>query len=286
MAADKYTAVWVSHTSIHDFLECPRAYFLKNVYKNPDTGHKIKLMSPALSLGQAVHEVIESLSVLPTDKRFNESLVNKFEIAWKKVAGKKGGFLNRDVEQLYKNRGLAMLERVRKNPGPLKNLAVKIHMDLPQCWLSEEENIMLSGKVDWLEYLPETDSVHIIDFKTSKNDENDDSLQLPIYNILVSTCQPRKVIGASYWYIERSDTPIEKKLPDLEESRERILKIARQIKTARALVRFKCEYGGCRACTPFERILKGEAELVGVDEYGRDTYILEEVDGEIESEVL
>jgi len=67
MAKDKYTAVWTSHSSIGDFLKCPRAYFLKNMYKDPKTGRKIALVNPALSLGQIVHEVIEGLSVLPVD---------------------------------------------------------------------------------------------------------------------------------------------------------------------------------------------------------------------------
>ena len=62
---DQYTAVWVSHTSISDFLQCPRAYYLKNVYKDPKTRHKIQLMSPPLALGQVVHSVLESLSILP-----------------------------------------------------------------------------------------------------------------------------------------------------------------------------------------------------------------------------
>ena len=89
---DKYTATWVSHTSISDFLRCPRSYYLKNVYRDPKTNHKVKLMSPSLALGQAVHEVLESLSVLPKHSRFNESLIEKFEKAWSKVTGKKGGF--------------------------------------------------------------------------------------------------------------------------------------------------------------------------------------------------
>ena len=44
MAVDKYTAVWVSHSSMGDFLKCPRAYFLHNVYKDPktDSGKKSK----------------------------------------------------------------------------------------------------------------------------------------------------------------------------------------------------------------------------------------------------
>ncbi len=52
---DKYTATWVSHSSMGDFIKCPRAYYLKNMYKNPKTGKKIGIVSPALSLGSAVH---------------------------------------------------------------------------------------------------------------------------------------------------------------------------------------------------------------------------------------
>ena len=116
MARDKYSALWLSHSSISNFLECPRAYFLKNVYKDPKTGHKIKLMSPPLALGQAVHEVIESLSELKTDQRFKEPLLEKFERAWKKIAGKNGGFFDTDTEYKYKVRGEEMIRRVIKNP--------------------------------------------------------------------------------------------------------------------------------------------------------------------------
>ena len=80
---DKYTAVWVSHSSITDFLKCPRAYFLHNIYKSPKTGHKITIVSPPLALGQTVHEIIESLSNLPVEKRFEEPLIAKFDKAKK-----------------------------------------------------------------------------------------------------------------------------------------------------------------------------------------------------------
>ena len=276
MAKDKYSAVWLSHSSISNFLECPRAYFLKNVYKDPKTGHKIKLVSPPLSLGQAVHEVIESLSELKTDQRFKEPLLEKFERAWKKVGGKKGGFLDEDTEYKYKVRGEEMIRRVMKNPGPVAELAVKINMELPYYWLSEEDNLILCGKIDWLKYIPETDSVEIIDFKTSKNEEGEESLQLPIYNLLVHNCQKRKVDGAWYWYLENNDELSRKELPDLKESEDKILKIGKKIKLQKQLGVFKCPNGdqGCRACRPYEMILKGEAELVGLDGYKADVYIL------------
>jgi len=274
MPKDKYTAVWVSHSSISTFLKCPRAYFLQNVYKDPKTGHKIKIISPPLALGQVVHEVLESLSVLPTASRFRQPLLEKFEKSWQKVSGKNGGFLDLQNETTYKNRGIEMIQRVIKNPGPINKLSVKMSQDLPHYWLSEEDNLILCGKVDWLEYLPDTDSVHIIDFKTSKHDESDDSLQLPIYHLLVHNCQKRKVSMASYWYLDRSDDLQQKELPDLEKSHQQVLKVAKQIKLARALERFKCPHDGCRDCLSFERILRKEGEFVGVDDYKADTYIL------------
>lgn len=287
MVPDKYSAVWVSHTSICDYLECPRAYFLKHVYKDPTTNHKIKLMSPPLALGQAVHEVIEGLSILPLERRFEVPLIQKFEVAWKKVEGDKGGFTSSETEQKYKKRGEDMLTRVTNNPGPIAKQAVKIKMDLPNYWLSEEENIILCGKIDWLEYLPVNDSVHIIDFKTGKNDEEKDSLQLPIYLLLVSNCQKRKVEKASYWYLERSDELTPCPLPDIDEAHKKILEIARKIKLSRTLGKFNCPLNtGCKNCKPYEQILAGNARLVGTDEYNADVYIFDNYSSDNSSVIL
>ncbi len=287
MAKDKYTATWVSHSSITDFLTCPRAYFLKNVYRDPKNNHKIQLISPPLSLGSAVHEVVESLSILPVKTRFNEPLLAKFETAWANVSGPRGGFFNLDTEYKYKNRGLAMIKRVTANPGPLANLAVKIEMDLPYFWLSEEDNIVLCGKIDWLEYLPETDSVHIIDFKTSKSEEDSKSLQLPIYHLLVHHCQKRKVDRASYWYLETSDTLTDKTLPDLADAKTKVTAIAKQIKLARQLERFKCpNKDGCRACLPLEAVITGRAEFVGVNDYNQDVYAIQSANQESQESII
>ncbi|MFZ2152475.1 MAG: PD-(D/E)XK nuclease family protein [Microgenomates group bacterium] len=276
MAKDKFSAVWVSHSSISSFLECPRGYYLRNVYKDPTTTHKIKIVSPPLSLGAAVHEVVESLSELKTSERFKQPLLEKFEKAWKKVGGKMGGFFDQDTEYKYKVRGEEMIRRVQNNPGPVAELAVKINMELPYYWLSEEDNIILCGKIDWLKYNADTDSVEIIDFKTSKNEEGVDSLQLPIYNLLVHNCQKRKVDGAWYWYLGINDSLTKKELPELAQSHEKILKVAKQIKLARQLERFKCPNGesGCRSCRPYEMVLRGEAEHVGQDEYKADVYVI------------
>jgi CRISPR/Cas system-associated exonuclease Cas4 (RecB family) len=282
--SDKYQATWVSHTSLSDYLKCPRSYYLKNVYKDPHTGHKVQITSPALSLGSAVHSVIESLSVIPTDERFQISLVNKFDEVWEKYTGRKGGFVDLEQEFEHKERGKAMLRRIMDNPGPLARPAVKINQDLPHYYLSESENIILCGKLDWLEYLSETDSVHIIDFKTSKREEESGSLQLPIYLLLVQNCQKRPVSRLSYWYLTLSDTPTEQSIPDTAQATQDILKIARQIKMARSVNKFSCPSGdsGCIHCTPHQRILDGEGELVGVNDYNQDIYMLQKASQVVE----
>lgn len=277
MPKDKYTATWISHTSINDYLQCPRAYYLKNVYKDRSSGNKIQITSPALALGSSVHEVIESLSIIPTEKRFDESLVLKLDQIWEKYSGRKGGFDDLDEEHKYKERGKAMLRKVMDNPGPLANLSVKIKEDVPNYWLSEEENIILCGKVDWLEYFKEDDSVHIIDFKTSKKEEDANSLQLPIYHLLVHNCQKRRVAKASYWYLEFHDSPMEKQLPDIDDALIKVLEIGRKIKLARKLEKLDCPNGkdGCIFCRPLEAVLRGEGEKVG-ENNRRDIYILDQ----------
>lgn len=273
--SDKYKATWVSHSSIADFISCPRAYFLRNVFKDPKTGNKITVTSPALSLGQAVHEVIESLSVLPSGERLKTSLLEKFDLAWKKVSGKLGGFKNKEQELEFKERGKEMLKRVEKHPGPILNKAIKIQSDfIPNYYLSKEENIILCGKIDWLEYLPESDSVHIIDFKTGKNEENEESYQLPIYLLLATNTQTKKVTKASYWYLQKNNDLTAKQLPTLIESEDKVLTVARRIKLARQLNHFVCPTSGCSKCRPLERVLKGDGEKVGISDMGQDIYIL------------
>jgi len=276
MAPDKYSATWVSHSSISDFLKCPRAYFLRNVYKDPKTGHKMTIASPPLALGQAVHEVIESLASLPAGERLKVSLVKRLDPVWLKVTGKKGGFKTHSEEMIYRQRANQMLMNLQEDPGPVQRPAIKIKssMNLPYYFLSEEDNIILCGKIDWLEYRQKDDSVHIIDFKTGKNEEPEDSLQLPIYLLLATNTQSKKVSAASYWYLDRDEGLTDKKLPDMEKSFEKVYAVARRIKLARQINHFKCPKGGCYSCRPYERIIKGEGEKVTVSDTRQDVYIL------------
>lgn len=276
MPPDKFKALWLSHSSINDFLKCPRLYYLRSVYKDPKTGHKITLMKPPLALGQVVHDVIDSLSHLPVGERFIIPLSKRYDVFWQKISGKKGGFKTEKEEKEYKERGRLMLKKIEDNPGPVGSKAIKIRSEggLPFYWFDEEQNIILCGKIDWVEYLPASNAVHIIDFKTGKTEEEGDSLQLPIYHLLATNLQKRKVSKASYWYLNRDDLPKKMILPDLSKAKEKVAKMAQRISLARKIGHFKCPLGGCIHCSQLERIFKGEGEKVGVSEYNQDIYIL------------
>lgn len=290
---DKYTAVWVSHSSMGDFLKCPRSYYLHNMYKDPRTGHKVSIVNPHMSLGVAVHEVLEGLADFPADERMNRDLLAWYNTVWQKYSGKKGGFQSREEESEFKARGTVMLEKVAKDPHFLVNKCIKLPQDKMPCnfYLSEEHNIILNGLVDWIEYLPETDSLHIVDFKTGKREETESSLQLPIYLLLCSALQNRKVTKASYWYLE-SDKLVEKELPDINTARQSVLEVALKVKEARDISKregvekaFVCpegaydvatKEGGCFNCRPYELILAQDPlmESVGVGGFSQDMYIV------------
>ena len=281
MAGDyKYPfgSVWVSHSSMGDFLKCPRLYYLNNVYKSPETGRKIGLVSPAMSLGTAVHETIEPLAFLPAAERLEQDLETIFASEWEKVSGKLGGFRTPDQEAEARERGLEMIRRVKNHPGPIAQPALRMGKDrddLPSFMLDDKEMIILCGKIDWLEYLPDTGGLHVIDFKTGKYDENEESLQLPIYLLLLEALKPdRKVEKASYWYLDRDDELKEKSLPAYDEAKEKVMKVARQVSAARKKGEYKCPQGesGCRYCQPLEKIIRGEAEYLGKGKYGKDLY--------------
>lgn len=289
--ADKYTAVWVSHSSMGDFLKCPRLYYLHNMYKNKE-GRKISIVSPHMSLGIAVHNVLEGLEEFPSNERMNRDLLKQYEEEWAKVTGKKGGFTSDDEEKEFKERGRVMLENVIKDPRFLPNKIIKLKRDTMPCnfYLNEDHNIILNGLVDWIEYLPETDSLHIVDFKTGKHEEKEGSLQLPIYLLLCNALQKRKVTKASYWYLE-SDKMVEAALPDLETAEKNVLEVAMKVKEARRFAKkdgvdkiFVCpngaynpetKEGGCFGCRQYEWIINGDEKMesVGIGGFSQDMYI-------------
>lgn len=273
--ANKFKATWISHSSAGDFLKCPKSYYYRNVYKSPTSNKKISVVSPYLSLGVAVHDVLEPLAWIPAAERLNVDFRREFLKNYSAFSGKKGGFSSQDEEEDFKQRGLDMLANVWNNPGPLLNPSLRLSKsrdDLPWIWLSEKDEIILCGKADWLEY--KDGGSRVIDFKTGNREEKDDSLQLPIYQILIKNLMKTPLIGAAYWYIAKSAELTEKSLPNFEKSLDKVTGTAYRIKEARSAKAFDCPYGGCRNCEPYQRLINGEGEFLGFGGFGQELYYL------------
>jgi hypothetical protein len=263
------------------------------MYKNPKTGRKMSIVTPHMSLGIAVHEVLEALADYPADERMKRNLLDDFEKAWTNVSGKKGGFADDVEEQEFKSRGIVMLQNVMKDPRFLVNKRIKLPRETmnPNYFISEDHNIILNGLVDWIEYLPETDSLHIVDFKTGKHEEKEGSLQLPIYLLLCNALQKRKVTKASYWYLE-TDKMVEAQLPDATQAEKDVIEVAMKVKTARVEAKregedkvFVCPQGaynpktgvgGCANCRLYELILVSDpsVENVGIGGFNQEMFVV------------
>ena len=253
--------IWISYSGISDFEKCKRAYYYKHIYRNPKNNNRIQIVSPYLSLGTVVHETIERVAFFSPEKRVN--LLQSYEKIWEIYSGKKGGFVSEEQEQEFKQRGREMVLRAEKSPI-IKN-PVFTFSGLPKFNLFE--NVELVGSIDWAEIMPSR-GIHIIDFKTGKNGEKNDSLQLPIYYILARENFKKKIEKASYWYLNSSEKPVSQDLGDTEAHLKKIKQIALKIKEAIMHNDFSCSsgYKTCFACRDFDAVFSGTAENVGFDE--------------------
>lgn len=291
---DKYKAIWMSHSSLQDYEKCPRLYYLHNIYKDKKTGRKINIVSPHMSLGIAVHNVLENLINYNSEERVHINLLEAFEKEWVKFAGEIGGFENIEQEKEFKDRGLKMLLKVQGDFKMLakKTIPLKSYYDgdmLPNIYLSEYENIILCGNIDWIEYDEKNKNLKVIDFKTGKNEEREDSIQLPIYKLLLQNLQSKwPVADGYYWYLENGIIT-EKKLDKvmIEGVKNKILTLGVEIRDKRfswnentnsweplknVEENFVCIKNEFCDCQKYEKIISGNAKYLGIDMYGKDSY--------------
>jgi len=265
-------AVFVSPSSIADLDKCPQLYFYRAVYRTP-RGLKVQVTSPALSLGTAVHDTIDQFMKLPPDERKQEELTRIYNFVWEGMSGEKGGFETADLEAESKERGRLMLQRFWANP----DFRIKKAAEFPAFpKVDIGPDLILTGKLDWIQK-EQDDSFTIIDFKTGKNKEKEDSFQLPVYTILVKKLLKTDEVSAKYWYLEEGPEMEDKKLPDLEEAMIKIRQKGEVMQMVRQTNSYKCQSGGesCWACRDMKAAATGKGKLVRIDPtHKQEIYIL------------
>lgn len=264
-------AVYISHSIISDFEKCPQRYYYQSVYRSPH-GYKIQLTNPHLALGDAVHDVLNQFLRLPPPERKKDKLMDFLEWVWQNISGEKGGFSSSQEENDFKLRAVSMLERFYGNKHFLEAEGVKIK-EFPQAELGND--LILTGKFDWVE--KEGETYHIIDFKTGKNEEGENSQQLPIYAVLLSKMFNTTNIKTSYWYLDKNDDVVAFPVTNLDQTLASLKQKGEIIKMFRQTKSFRCKSGfeSCWACRDILAVAQGKGKLVSMN-YSRkqEIYIL------------
>lgn len=230
----------------------------------------MQIVSAPMTLGSLVHDAIKWY--LQTNRvASKDAVIKKFRNHWLKYRGKKGGFKSIEEEALFGKKGLAMLDNFFNNLD-------SIGPNLPEYNFLKYligENIVLNGKVDFIETLPDG-SLHVMDFKTGTKDE-EDSLQLHIYAILTEGNLQQPVSKLSFWYLERETNPREVVMDSLDEKLEWIKNKSLEIKYAISKNIWACAKSElCVECRNYQAIIDGKGEyLFSDDEFRKDIFFLD-----------
>ncbi len=282
-------AIYLSHTSLKDFLNCPRAYYLKNLYRDPVTNNKLQIASPHLTLGSTIHAAIDwyckqSFSASKEDQKpTKEELLQKFRQLWKSYRLKRGGFETLEEEASYGKRGLQMMENFYNHVTALDPCVANVKF--PKYHLLPD--VILIGNMDYIGRRPDG-SYSVIDFKTGVRDEVS-ALQLGIYAILTEANMGHEVSEASFWYLDRDDLPKPVVLEPVQQTLDWLVEKAKEVKLAVQQNDWHCKKspGMCKDCREYQLLLDKKGEFLFSDQaYKKDFYFLTKPVFEQEEAVL
>lgn len=208
-----------SPSKLNMFTSCPKSYqfyYLDPIYSPMKTDLK-KLPQNIYSfftLGKAVHNALTLFFHSPSEERTKDSLKDHLKETWrsemmknkKPPLGKWGGFATLEEERQSYGEALKMLNNfmdmfeedfeIEYLPTADFYHSIKDYQDLITP-LSRDFDI--SGKFDLV--AREGDSLHIVDFKTSKREE-ENPFQLRFYKILAEEKFKKPVKKASFYFLK------------------------------------------------------------------------------------
>ncbi|QQG43736.1 MAG: PD-(D/E)XK nuclease family protein [Candidatus Daviesbacteria bacterium] len=265
-------ALFLSYTSLSDFLKCPHSFYLKNLYRDPKSGHRLQIASPYLSLGSTVHDAIKWFLEIQGQANLDQ-LIKKYRNLWLKFTGKRGGFASREEEAVFGKRGLLMMENFYKNWQILGKSAP--HINFPKYNLVE--NVVLTGNFDFVGEKKDG-TLWVVDFKTGVTDKKD-PLQLYLYAILAENNFGKKVTQASFWYLDRESSPSPVVLEPLEGQVQWLQEKGQEVKKAVEKGQWVCIKNEmediCNECQIYQALKDGQGEFQFSDfRFKKDVYYL------------
>ena len=201
------------------FEKCPKSYqfnYLDPIYSKmkSDLNKMPENIFSFFTLGRAVHNAITLFFHAQEEERSWENLKNTLKVTWTSEAqrnkkmplGKWGGFKSIEQEREAYNQALLMLKnffsmqikdsKIVYLPTSDIRHSIKDYQDLIT---PINEDFDISGKFDLITE-NEDESLHIIDFKTGKN-EDSDSFQLKFYKVLAEEKFKKPASKASFFFL-------------------------------------------------------------------------------------
>ena len=228
---------YISPNKLKIWLECPRKYW--HYYLHEPTKYK-EPPRPYYTLGEAVHNTLNSFFSLVSQIRSHERLFDLLERYWQAARNQEGGFKDAAEEKIYKDRAVSMLENffqkedVTITPFKLSPSSTK--------YIPLNDTVMLGGIIDRVDLEPD-DSLHIIDYKTGKEDR-DDPYQLSMYAILARNWLKKPVSKLSYLHLESGNWSTDSSNEEKEEDTKRfVIETTDQIPKELAKDYFICHLG-------------------------------------------
>lgn len=186
---------YVSPNKLKIWLECPRKYW--HYYLHEPTKYQ-EPPRPYYTLGEAVHNALNSFFSLVPQIRTRERFFDLLERYWIAARNQEGGFKDAAEEKIYKNRAVTMLKNFYQKED-ITAVPYKLSPSETK-YVPINETIMLGGKIDRIDEEPDG-SLHIIDYKTGQEDRGD-PYQLPMYALLAKNWLKKVVSKISYLYLE------------------------------------------------------------------------------------
>ncbi len=183
----------ISPYKLNLYLECPRHYWWN--YINAET-KSLQPLRGYFTMGDHVHNALKHFMGILPEKRTKQMLLGMLEFQWQKRHGPAGGFRTAEEERDYKERAQRMLSAFFDRED----------MTIRPLWASDKlittgvsETLSFMGKIDRVD--EESDGLHIIDYKTSK-EEREDRWQLPMYAAMAKRFFNKPVARLSYLFLE------------------------------------------------------------------------------------
>ncbi len=249
----------LSITNLETYLQCPKKFKYKHLIRIPEAKNK------HMAMGTAYHKALERFFL--EFKNSGELPAAEFLISAYKTALKKEILTKRDFDELEEIGVLGLLGYLEEYKDEMKiPEAIEYNFSGHEVFL---ENAHLTGKIDKIEKINNTDDVKVIDYKTGKvksdneiagNTKNSDGRlkrQIVFYKILCDLDEKfkYKMTQGELDFVQGKDGKYKKALvsfsdKDVAELKEKIVEVYEKIMN----LEFACadKKGYCDECKDYE----------------------------------